>query len=683
MGTLSERVLGALFDLDLNEDVSPEMYLPQFSKFRIYQEDERVQQHVRNILSWAVEVLKKNNSIQWFLRWWKLAFLQNRDPDLFDRELAKAAKALRREPEEVAGAVPDNENRFRVEFEHFYNENILRNVPAIARYTFQNQTPAEVLAFFEEEEQKWHDKALPTRQLIADDDLYDEEVLIEYPNGTVWSQLDRNQCFQYGNAMGHCGTPSRPQSGTTMLALRRPVRLGGEPGTDDGDLYWYPMLFFELDPRGYLRQTKGRKNAKPAEKYYPYIVDLLKLPLIKGIQGGGYKPENNFHWDDLDSDQQDEVMEANPEFSPHGIDMEALFRKEGMSDRFVSDLYEMVGGDWRVFDDRSLVMYPFKTTLRSFIGDYIGGDAETTIRELDELVGDAFASDDLMDDEYDIRRGLPDETLNLFGDGEGYASTEDMVRVFLDACRDYPEVLSTLIDHLQRKFGETVPDARNPEAAVRFALTRSRGRGVYHDILTDAVRYGWVSGSVDAVVVPEDFWKLYAFVMSGHCRKRLGSLYVDAEEEAKATTVEEFIRLDCRYLVDVEELFYEAGSLGDVYGDGRSGYDVIGEDGLDTYALNEYDDPWREFEYEYNHHEFDELIENARQRYTRLRVAGQFPNPSLDQQLTFDGNGGNNTAWFNQRAAVEYLRRRMARIWESKKKPTLARHALALVEALR
>jgi len=33
---------------------------------------------------------------------------------------------------------------------------------------------------------------------------------------------------------------------------------------------------------------KGRGNDKPAPKYHPYVVELLRHHLIRGIKGGGY-----------------------------------------------------------------------------------------------------------------------------------------------------------------------------------------------------------------------------------------------------------------------------------------------------------------------------------------------------------------------------------------------------------
>jgi hypothetical protein len=59
---------------------------------------------------------------------------------------------------------------------------------------------------------------------------------------------------------------------------------------------------------------KGKNNDKPQSKYHPYIIELLKLPIIKNVKGGGYKPENNFKLSDLDNSQLNELLKLKPEF---------------------------------------------------------------------------------------------------------------------------------------------------------------------------------------------------------------------------------------------------------------------------------------------------------------------------------------------------------------------------------
>jgi hypothetical protein len=58
---------------------------------------------------------------------------------------------------------------------------------------------------------------------------------------------------------------------------------------------------------------KGRNNQKPDQKYHNIIMELLKQPFIKGIKGGGYKPENNFRLSDLNDERYEEMLSLKPE----------------------------------------------------------------------------------------------------------------------------------------------------------------------------------------------------------------------------------------------------------------------------------------------------------------------------------------------------------------------------------
>ena len=59
---------------------------------------------------------------------------------------------------------------------------------------------------------------------------------------------------------------------------------------------------------------KGFANQKPSPSYHCYIKELLKLKEVKGIKGGGYLPQNNFIFQDLNQASQIEVLEKNPCF---------------------------------------------------------------------------------------------------------------------------------------------------------------------------------------------------------------------------------------------------------------------------------------------------------------------------------------------------------------------------------
>ena len=122
----------------------------------------------------------------------------------------------------------------------------------------------------------------------------------------VWVDLQKPYCREEGDAMGHCGNTGAYKSSDTVLSLRQKV-------THDGEKYHRPVLTFILDDRGFLGEMKGRNNNKPSEKYHSYIVELLKSPIVHGIKGGGYKPENNFSISDLDQHYIDDIVSVKGE----------------------------------------------------------------------------------------------------------------------------------------------------------------------------------------------------------------------------------------------------------------------------------------------------------------------------------------------------------------------------------
>ena len=105
--------------------------------------------------------------------------------------------------------------------------------------------------------------------------------------------------------MDHCGNRFR-QTGDLLLSYRTPVK------TDDG-ISWIPRLTFVLNTKiGMLGEMKGYKNQKPSSKYHDVIIALLKHPMVKGIRGGGYEPQNNFKMDDLPNDIVMELVQEKP-----------------------------------------------------------------------------------------------------------------------------------------------------------------------------------------------------------------------------------------------------------------------------------------------------------------------------------------------------------------------------------
>lgn len=132
----------------------------------------------------------------------------------------------------------------------------------------------------------------------------DGKKVIDLGNGMGWYKLDRPACNEEGRAMGHCGNKGDPQKNDKIYSLRREVDLGGQKRHE-------PHLTF-IDNKGWIGEMKGRGNQKPAAKYHPHIAELLKHPDVKGLVGGGYMAQNNFHINDLSPELKAQVKEKNP-----------------------------------------------------------------------------------------------------------------------------------------------------------------------------------------------------------------------------------------------------------------------------------------------------------------------------------------------------------------------------------
>jgi hypothetical protein len=119
-----------------------------------------------------------------------------------------------------------------------------------------------------------------------------------------WFNLSKGSCKNEGKAMGHCGNVPSKVKGDKILSFRTEHKIGDKT-------YHEPHLTFIYN-NGFLGEMKGKGNKKPAPHYHREIANLLKNPRIKGIIGGGYEAKNNFHFTDLSSELQKEVLKANP-----------------------------------------------------------------------------------------------------------------------------------------------------------------------------------------------------------------------------------------------------------------------------------------------------------------------------------------------------------------------------------
>jgi len=147
-----------------------------------------------------------------------------------------------------------------------------------------------------EKSEKWH------KSLKAGGKIKNEhgKVLMTFPDGFYWIDLETTYDRAEADAMGHCGNTTK---GDTLYSLRDRNKSSHVTAAID-------------EVNGIVYQMKGRNNKKPIDKYHLYIVGLLgnddlEYPL-RGF-GAEYDKNNDFNpEEDLDSELLSELKEKRP-----------------------------------------------------------------------------------------------------------------------------------------------------------------------------------------------------------------------------------------------------------------------------------------------------------------------------------------------------------------------------------
>jgi hypothetical protein len=198
-------------------------------------------------------------------------------------------------------------------------------IPEIQNYVFRAESPRHLFELFAGYEAAWRQRIEEEKSLITP--ASEDEIRISFPDGYAWWLLPRGGCPVEAKAMGHCGNVPSQRSGDQILILRRQVQRSDV-------VKWYPVATFIVDADGQLGEMKGRGNDKPAAKYHPYIVALLRHHMILAIKGGGYMPENNFSMGDLEPQTRDQLIAEKPELKG----LLGYYEEEGMTDRVLDML---------------------------------------------------------------------------------------------------------------------------------------------------------------------------------------------------------------------------------------------------------------------------------------------------------------------------------------------------------
>lgn len=291
--------------------------------------------------SWAISTLRKDDKIQWYLRFAKAYLLHKlyvhaemvageRDPSKapvaqqVERAYQKFASTMSKKMGIAVTDVPvygeqvSYKSDFKRRMEHFMS----LDLDGIENTILSWQKPQEVWAAWTPIERDWQEKA----SKLVDIDHDDTETIIKFPDGSEWINLNKPYCDLEARAMGHCGNAASYTENDTVLSYRTIEK------TPKGEM-WKPRLTFILDTtNGLLGEMKGRANQKPSPKYHGVIMDLLRHDIVKGIKGGGYEPKKNFSMEDLPEDVHDKLIDEKPGLASIKHD----YKKRGMTNELMT-----------------------------------------------------------------------------------------------------------------------------------------------------------------------------------------------------------------------------------------------------------------------------------------------------------------------------------------------------------
>ena len=130
------------------------------------------------------------------------------------------------------------------------------------------------------EQKEWHENLQASGGDINYKEPSENIVLTTYePNNYgkyyYWVSIPSNSCNVESKRMGHCGTGS---SDETLISLRSYTPIDAKTYKVDSHV----TIAYNED--GKFTQTKGKRNQKIKEVYYPYVVDLIKVKLSDNSQ---------------------------------------------------------------------------------------------------------------------------------------------------------------------------------------------------------------------------------------------------------------------------------------------------------------------------------------------------------------------------------------------------------------
>ena len=288
----------------------------------LVRELDHVQLSFEDTVEWAMEHLHKDDRIIWFLGIVQRGALLRMRNSGGRRIRPKLRLKIERKLKgfDDNRVLADLESDFTMNWPHYQNLADMYQATLLKNYSFHfrkgkrlsPKSVGEILRDYEGMEERLQELAGGERFCT------DGKPYLELENEWTWFAVEEGQSYQEAQAMRHCGNGGgRP--GDVLLSLREPVRKGDL-------LFWKPHLTFILN-NGVLGEMKGYANARPLKQLHPQVTGLLSRPEIREVQGGGYLPQNNFAFCDMNITQQEQSLQANPDLvvDPFGDDGEVQY----------------------------------------------------------------------------------------------------------------------------------------------------------------------------------------------------------------------------------------------------------------------------------------------------------------------------------------------------------------------
>lgn len=160
--------------------------------------------------------------------------------------------------------------------------------------------------------------AAQAKRLLEREPEDPQNVVRKFNNGYYWYDIRSNACNLEGQKMGHCG---EGLAGGNLYSLRSPSGTRKDPD---------PHVTIEMTADGTIHQIKGKGNAAPVKKYWPYVSWFIKN--IKSTEG---KPVTGYAEDKTlpgFSEMYDYLQDQNPDVLREDIDEFANRFKEQLAD---------------------------------------------------------------------------------------------------------------------------------------------------------------------------------------------------------------------------------------------------------------------------------------------------------------------------------------------------------------